>query len=318
MTIPRTLTAPVSVPLATWTGQHADQVERALAATGAVLLRGFTVSGPQEFRHAVRPFLGDLLPYVHGASPRTRVTDGVYTSTEWDSTQEIPPHHELAYSPLWPARIAFYCAQPPALGRGGQTPLVDGRTVFARVTAAAGEIPDQVTYIRHQTGADGPGVSWRQSFGTDDKDEVSRFCTEHGIDHAWLPGDTLRTAQSLPTAIRHPVTGEPVWFNQMHLWHASHGGPDREELWRDLFGEQMPMHARTGVGAELPAELLTVTRTVLREEAHQFDWQFGDVLLLDNMLTAHGRRAFQGERTILVAMGGPVAAADVKAVTFHV
>ncbi len=73
----------------------------------------------------------------------------------------------------------------------------------------------------------------------------------------------------------------------------------------------MPMHARTGAEAEIPAELLTLTRTVLREEAHQFDWQLGDVLLLDNMLTAHGRLAFHGERTILVAMGGPVAVADV-------
>ena len=31
MTFPHILTAPAAVPLATWTGQHADQVEETLA-----------------------------------------------------------------------------------------------------------------------------------------------------------------------------------------------------------------------------------------------------------------------------------------------
>ena len=32
-------------------------------------------------------------------------------------------------------------------------------------------------------------------------------------------------------------------------------------------------------------------------------WQPGDILILDNILTAHGRNAYTGDRQLLVAMG---------------
>jgi hypothetical protein len=39
-------------------------------------------------------------------------------------------------------------------------------------------------------------------------------------------------------------------------------------------------------------------------EATVFSWQENDVLLLDNMQVAHGRRSYIGERRVLVAMSG--------------
>jgi alpha-ketoglutarate-dependent taurine dioxygenase len=38
----------------------------------------------------------------------------------------------------------------------------------------------------------------------------------------------------------------------------------------------------------------------------QFTWEKGDVLMVDNMLTAHSRRPFLGERKILVGMAEPL------------
>ena len=34
-----------------------------------------------------------------------------------------------------------------------------------------------------------------------------------------------------------------------------------------------------------------------------FTWQEGDVIMVDNMLTAHARKPFKGERKIVVALG---------------
>ena len=49
-------------------------------------------------------------------------------------------------------------------------------------------------------------------------------------------------------------------------------------------------------------EEIAVVREAYRAEALDIDWQAGDALLLDNMTVAHGRRAFTGDRRVLVAM----------------
>ena len=43
-------------------------------------------------------------------------------------------------------------------------------------------------------------------------------------------------------------------------------------------------------------------------EAHTVrrPWQAGDLMLVDNIRTAHSREAYQGPREVLVGMGDPV------------
>ncbi|NET49525.1 MAG: TauD/TfdA family dioxygenase, partial [Merismopedia sp. SIO2A8] len=48
--------------------------------------------------------------------------------------------------------------------------------------------------------------------------------------------------------------------------------------------------------------LLDEIREVYQQASVSFLWQEGDVLLLDNMLVAHGRKPFVGTRKIVVAM----------------
>ena len=52
----------------------------------------------------------------------------------------------------------------------------------------------------------------------------------------------------------------------------------------------------------MPHELREIGR-VYEACAVRFAWQKGDVVMLDNMLVAHARDPFEGERKICVAMG---------------
>ena len=44
-----------------------------------------------------------------------------------------------------------------------------------------------------------------------------------------------------------------------------------------------------------------------------FPWQAGDVMLVDNVATAHGRNPYQGERKLLVALGQMTSFEEVEA-----
>jgi alpha-ketoglutarate-dependent taurine dioxygenase len=48
--------------------------------------------------------------------------------------------------------------------------------------------------------------------------------------------------------------------------------------------------------------MLEQIREVLQKETIPHRWQTGDILILDNMLAAHGRMPFSGARRIALAM----------------
>jgi hypothetical protein len=48
--------------------------------------------------------------------------------------------------------------------------------------------------------------------------------------------------------------------------------------------------------------VLDEIRKIYQQEAAIFPWQEGDVLMLDNMLAAHGRAPFAGSRKVVVGM----------------
>jgi hypothetical protein len=67
----------------------------------------------------------------------------------------------------------------------------------------------------------------------------------------------------------------------------------------------LPRHAYYGDGSPIESDVLEEIRTIYRQEAITFPWEPEDILLLDNMLTAHGRQPFTGKRQVLVGMAEP-------------
>jgi alpha-ketoglutarate-dependent taurine dioxygenase len=119
----------------------------------------------------------------------------------------------------------------------------------------------------------------------------------------WSGGDRLRTRQVRKAIQTHPVTGEAVWFNHAVFFHVSTLEPTTKlVLSASLSEEDLPNNTYYGDGSPIEPEVLDHLRDVYREKTVSFPWHRGDILMLDNMLVAHGRSPYQGARKILVGM----------------
>jgi alpha-ketoglutarate-dependent taurine dioxygenase len=287
-----------------------DVVERHLTTSGGLLLRGFSVGGVDGFRSFAAALAHPLLEYEFGSTPRSRVTEGVYSSTEYPAHQFIPLHNEQAYSRNWPMKIWFYCAIEPE--HGGETPIADSREVYARMPAALRTrlIERRLMYVRNYGG--GLDVPWSEVFNTSDRSRVEAYCREHGIECEWKSDGELRTRQICQTVAQHPRTKDWVWFNQAHLFHVSALPAEvREALLEVVEPEDLPRNVYYADGSPIEDSVLEDVRGVLETCKVTFSWQQDDILMLDNMLTAHARNPFQGKRKIVVAMAEGHSADDV-------
>ena len=81
---------------------------------------------------------------------------------------------------------------------------------------------------------------------------------------------------------------------------------------RQLFAdEDLPRNVYYGDGTLIPDEVVDRIGEVYEQLCAETPWQQGDLIALDNMLVAHARRPFVGERKIVVAMGKMIRAGDV-------
>ncbi|HEX2252875.1 MAG TPA: TauD/TfdA family dioxygenase [Thermoanaerobaculia bacterium] len=83
----------------------------------------------------------------------------------------------------------------------------------------------------------------------------------------------------------------------------------------EFSAEELPSNSYYGDGSPIEPEVLDHLREIYRRETVAFPWQRGDLLVLDNMLVAHGRAAFEGSRRVLVGMAEPVHRSEVQAVS---
>ena len=287
-----------------WAKSNRDFIETKLRNHGAILFRNFNVKTISEFEQFIIAVSGELLAYSYRSTPRSQVSGKIYTSTEYPAYQSIPLHNEMSYSRDWPLKIWFFSIKRAE--QGGETPIADSRRVFARIDPKIRErfIQKNVMYVRNYRKE--LDLSWQNVFQTTSRAEVEEYCRKVGIEFEWMNGDRLRTRQLCQAVAAHPKTGEMVWFNQAHLFHISSLNSEiRDTLISDFSEEDLPRNTYYGDGSAIENSVLDEIREVYQQEAVSFPWQEGDVLMLDNMLTAHGREPYVGSRTVVVGMAEP-------------
>lgn len=292
------------VALVSWVRDNLDLVHAPLADVGGILFRGFQRLSIPDFEALVQEVAGELLEYTYRSTPRREVAGRVYSSTEYPAEESIPMHNEMSYTRSWPLKIGFFSVEVAA--RQGETPIADSRRVYEAIPEAVRKKFEEkgVLYVRnYRPGLD---VSWQEVFQTEDRDAAEEFCRARDIELEWLSGGRLRTRQVCQAVAVHPRTGETVWFNQAHLFHVSSLRPEvRKFLLDELGEEELPRNTYYGDGSPIEEEALDQIRRAFEEVSVVFPWQEKDVLLLDNMLVAHGRRPYEGKRKVVVAMGEP-------------
>ena len=293
-----------SDPVASLWLEHRDELREKLLLSGALMLRGGRVLKPSGLARFVREFSGaELLDYAGGVSPRAALGERVYTSTEYPEHYTLSLHNEMSYTHRWPAMLFFHCAVAPA--RGGETPVADSRRLLRAIDADVVERfrRDGVRYERNLTGDPSSGYSWQAAFETEDRRVVEDYCRRGRISFNWREDGGLRLSEVRPATAPHPETGEEVWFNQADGFHPS--GMD-EETYLSLVStageENLRLNARFGDGSPIAPWMLDNVRAAMREEMALVPWRAGDILVLDNMLAAHGRMPFTSPRQILLTM----------------
>ncbi|GAA4545264.1 TauD/TfdA family dioxygenase [Amycolatopsis samaneae] len=293
------------IDIVRWVTAHRPALMELLESYGAVLIRN-AVDNPELLDRVSRVVgAGDLLEYTERSTPRSVVSGNVYTSTEYPANQTIPQHNENSYAHQYPLWLFFACAL--ASETGGETPLADSRAVVDRLPAdLVRRFRDKgVLYTRAYR--EGMGLTWQETFQTQDRGEVEEFCRRHGMEFEWTGGDGLRTRHHRPATAR-AASGEEVWFNQAHLFHVSNLAKGVREALLEMYDEQdLPRHAYYGDGSPISDDDMAAIRGAFDETCHQFPWRNGDLLVINNLLMSHGRRPYTGKRRILVAMAGTAA-----------
>lgn len=291
--------APETVDLNVWISDSKPMLENILRETGACMIRG---GKPADItcQSILSALQTELVEDVFWSTPRTRVNDKTFTATEYPKTEQIPMHSEMSYAQHYPRILCFHairCAET-----GGQTTLADLGAVSSDIADLTTKAFDRgITYVRvfHE----GLDIPVEKAFGVNRREDVVDVARQQGVEIEFH-GSVVKVYQRSQGA----VTSEEglLWFNQAQVFHPASLRPEVRSNLQSLFDDDdLPRQARYGDGSRIPDEDIARVNNAFARHAFDVNWSPGDIVLIDNLRLAHGRRSFTGDRLIHVAMGMP-------------
>lgn len=292
-----------------WVAAHRDALRAVVLEHGSVLVRGLGLRDPAQTTAVFQRLATGLMVEREAFAPRQSLPGGVYSATAWPANQQMCMHHELSYTLEFPGLMLFACLVAPSAG--GATTVADAPTVLEALPAGLVERFEREGWLLVRNYNDEIGASYVEAFGTADRDVVEGYCRANSIEFAWQPDGGLRTWQRRFAVVVHPVTGRRCWFNQVAFLNDATLDPEVREFLLDVYGEEgLPFTTRFGNGDPIGEDVIGLLNDVYTANTVREPWQAGDLLLVDNVRSAHSREAFTGAREVLVGLADPVRLAD--------
>lgn len=292
------------VDLIEWLPGHREEFDEDLTRHGAILLRGFNISTANAFSGFMQCFNTEPLPYMFRSSPREeldRSIKNIYLSTSYPNERTINMHNEASYSRVWGKKIVFCCIKPAE--EGGETPIADSRRVLKDLSPGLlNKFREKGVRYRRNLTAD-IGMPWREVFQTNDREIVVETCKKNHIDYKFTGKDDLVIEWVKDAIYRHPISGCETWFNHVLFFNRYSRYEELGLAHNDFLpDEYLASETFFGDGTAIAFEEYMEIKNAYDRNKIAFSYQKGDILFLDNMLTAHGRNPYKGERTIATAI----------------
>ena len=288
-----------------WVARYRGAVRAVVAERGCVLVRGLGLRDAAGAGAVFRGLAAGLMTEREAFAPREPFPGGVYSVTPWPPGQQMCMHHELSYALEVPGLVMFACLTAPAAG--GATAVADGPAVLGALPAALAGRFEREGWVLTRNYNEDIGASVEQAFGTGDRHAVEGYCRANAIEFAWQPGGGLRTRQRRRAVVAHPVTGQRCWFNQIAFLNERTIDPEVREYLVEVYGEDgLPFTTFFGNGDPVGADVVDLLNQTYDAHTAREPWQGGDLLLVDNIRTAHSREPYDGPREVLAALADPV------------
>lgn len=287
--------------LGDWIRHNKDRIETELALHGAILFRGFGIRDDQDFDAFIRAFDWPNFTYAESLSNAVRRnrTELVFTANEAPPTVSIFLHHEMAQTPIYPSKLFFFCEQ--AAATGGATPICRSDILLEQLRQQVPEFVAQceakgVRYSQTMPGQEdmesGQGRSWRSTLSAETQQEAEVKLRNLGYSWDWQTDGSLTVTTPVLPAVRELSSGKTVFFNQLIAafrgWKDARNNGDKSICFGD--------------GTAIDADHMAVAISLADKLTFDIPWQTGDVALVDNFLTMHGRRPFEGTRMVLASL----------------
>jgi len=292
-----------------WLADHRNALRAVVTEHGSVLVRGLGLRAADQVGVVFRRLAGDLMADREAFASRQASSDGVYSSTKWPSNQQMCMHHELSYRLEFPGLMLFACLTAPSAG--GATAVADASTVLEQLPAELVERFEREGWLLTRSYNDEIGASFAEAFGTDARGAVESYCRVNAIEFQWQPDGGLRTRQRRSAVARHPVTGRRCWFNQVAFLNEWTLAEEVHEYLVDVYGpDGLPFNTRFGNGDPIGEDVVQEINRVYEANTAREPWRPGDLMLVDNIRTAHSRESYQGPREVLVGLADAVRLGD--------